>query len=70
MFTPSVLIAHLAGADASLSAYAAILFCVARVLHALFYALNWSTARSSIYFVALGSCFWLFWLAATAPCVS
>lgn len=70
MFAPSVIIADLAGADALLSTYAALLFCVARVLHALFYALNWSTLRSSIYFVALGSCFWLFWLAANGSSTS
>jgi len=66
MFAPSVLIAHTLGANAQHSAYAALLFCVARILHAICYYFNWSTTRSLIHMVALGSCFWLFYLAATA----
>ncbi len=66
MFAPAVVIAHLLGADAQLSAYAALLFCMARILHAVFYYLNWSTARSLIHTVALGSCLWLFYLSANA----
>jgi len=66
MFAPCVVIAHLAGADPGRSATAAIVFCVARVLHAAFYISNLSTLRSLSYFVALGCCLWLFWLSATA----
>lgn len=63
MFAPAVFIAHIAGADAQQSAYAAITFCMARVLHAAFYLFDLSTLRSLSYMVALGSCLWLFWLA-------
>ena len=66
MFVPSVLIAHLAGADPSSSATASIVFCFARVLHAVFYLSKLSTLRSLSYFVALGCCLWLFWLSAGA----
>lgn len=66
MFAPAVLIAHIVGADAQQSTYAAITFCVARVLHAAFYLFNLSSLRSLSYMVALGSCLWLFWLSANA----
>ncbi len=66
MYTPSVLVAHLVGADAQQSAYAAILFCIARVIHSCSYLFNLATVRSVSFFVALGSCLWLFWLAGSA----
>ena len=62
MFVPSVLIAHIVGADPIQSAYAAIFFCIARVTHSICYIFNLSTIRSLSYFVALGCCLWFFWL--------
>ena len=66
IFTPSVMVAHLTGADVQQSAYAALIFCGARAAHAAFYLLNSATLRSISYMVALGCCCWLFWLAANA----
>ena len=66
VFTAAVMVAHFAGADAGRSATAAVLFLVARVLHAVFYISDIATARSLIFFVGFGSCMWLFWLAASA----
>ena len=64
MYSPSVLIAHLVGADPLQSTYAAVVFCVARVVHSACYILNWGALRSISYFVALGCCLRFFWLAA------
>lgn len=66
MYVPSVIVAHLAGADGQQAAYAAVTFCIARVAHAFFYIANLATLRSASYFVALGCCLWLFWLAGNA----
>ena len=63
MYAPSVLVAHVVGADPVQSSYAAILFCIARVTHAACYLFNIATLRSISYFITLGCCFWLFWLA-------
>ncbi len=46
MFAPSVLIAHSLGADAHESAYAAIIFCAARIMHSICYVFNFATLRS------------------------
>ena len=62
MYVPSVLVAHIVGADPALSGYAALVFCAARVVHAGCYLANIATIRSASYFVALGCCVWLFWL--------
>ena len=66
IYTPSALVAHVAGADVQQSAYAALLFCAARVAHAVFYLMNLATLRSTSFMVALGCCLWLFWLAGNA----
>ena len=66
MFTAAVAVAHMAGADPGRSATAAQLFIGARVLHAILYIANIDWARSLIFFVAFGSCIWLFVLAAQA----
>lgn len=66
VFTAAVLVAHFAGADPRLSAIAAELFIVARILHAIFYATDLATLRSLAFMVAFGSCLWLFWLAISA----
>lgn len=65
-FAVFVFIAHLAGADPGLSATAAIIFVVARVLHAVFYISGLSTLRSTSFMVGLGCCIWLLVLAARA----
>lgn len=64
IFSPAVLIAHLAGADVEQSAIASIVYCGARVAHFVFYLANLSTLRSLSYTVALACCVWLFYLAA------
>ena len=66
VFATSVFVAHLAGADAQKSAIAAILFVIVRILHAGFYLANLDKLRTLIFFVGLGSCIWLFILAARA----
>jgi uncharacterized MAPEG superfamily protein len=66
MFTPSVAVAHMAGADPSSSATAALLFVAARVLHGGFYIADLAPLRSVSFLVASGSCIWLFTLAARA----
>ena len=66
VFATSVFVAHLAGADAQKSAIAAILFVIVRILHAGFYLANLDKLRTLIFLVGLGSCIWLFVLAARA----
>ena len=66
VFATSVFVAHLAGADAQKSAIAAMLFVIARILHAGFYLANLDKLRTLIFLVGLGSCIWLFILAARA----
>jgi len=66
VFSAAVIVAHLAGADPARSAIAAQLFVVTRVLHPVFYVADLATARSAVFLVGLGCCFWLFRLAAVA----
>ncbi len=66
VFSAAVLVAHVSGADAQKSAWAAMLFLGARVLHTAFYMANLDILRSTIFLVGLGSCIWLFVLAAQA----
>jgi uncharacterized MAPEG superfamily protein len=66
VFTPSVLIAHAAGADPGSSATASLLFVAARVLHGIFYVTDLDKLRSLSFLVATGCCVWLFVLAARA----
>lgn len=66
VFTAAVLVAHAAGADAHRAAIAAIVFVVARVLHPIFYVTNLDALRSLSFLVGIGSCVWLFVLAAQA----
>ena len=63
MYVPSVVVAHLVGVDLEQATIAALVFCVARFFHALFYIVNIGTLRSISYFVAFGCCLRLFWLA-------
>ena len=64
MFAPCALIAHLTGVDAGSSSTAGMVFIAARVLHGLFYAMDWATLRSLIWFVGVGCCIYLVYLAA------
>jgi uncharacterized MAPEG superfamily protein len=66
VFTVAVFVAHVAGADPERSATAAKLFVAARVGHAVCYLADWANPRSLVFFVAMGSCLWLFVLAANA----
>lgn len=64
VFGAAVIVAHLAGADAGSSATAAIVFILARILHPIFYILDNQPLRTLSFVVGLGSCLWLFYLAA------
>ncbi len=66
VFSAAVLVAHASGADPDASATASLIFVVARVLHAVFYAANLDVLRSLIFFVGIGACIRLFLLAAQA----
>ena len=66
VFASAVFVAHLAGADPQSSANAALLFLAARFLHPVAYIANVDVARSLIFLVGIGSCVWLFVLAARA----
>lgn len=66
VFTAAVVAAHLAGADPGSSATAAMLFVVARVLHAVFYVANLDLLRSLAFVFGLGNAIWLFSLAILA----
>lgn len=66
MFTAAVVVAHLADADPGRSATAAEVFIGARVLHPIFYLANIDSVRTVTFFASLGSCIWLFVLAAQA----
>ncbi len=66
VFTAAVFVAHSAGADPGSSATAAMLFVGARILHAGFYISDLAPARSLSFLVGLGSCLWLFGMAARA----
>lgn len=66
VFTASVAVAHMAGADAGWSATAAMLFVVSRILHAGFYIADIAPLRSLSFMVGTLSCIWLFTLAARA----
>jgi uncharacterized MAPEG superfamily protein len=64
MFAPAVLVAHVAGASATWSGVAAVVFVAARVAHAYFYIADIDKARSLAFGVALLCVLWLFGLAA------
>ena len=66
VFSAAVLMGHLAGADPGLSATAALLFIAARAVHPILYIADIPTFRSISFLVGLGSCLWLFGLAAIA----
>ena len=66
VFGAAVTVAHLAGADAGLSAVASLVFVASRVLHGSFYIGNLAPLRSLSFTVGFGACLWLFGLAARA----
>ena len=65
-FTVAVVINHLAGGDAESSANAAIVYVIARVLHAVFYIANMAPARTAVFAVSLGCIVRLIQLGASA----
>lgn len=66
LFTVTVVIAHLAGADAEKSAVAAVIFLVTRLLHPVLYLANLATLRSLVVVTGLFSCMYMIMLAANA----
>lgn len=70
VFTAAVMMAHFAGADASASANAAMLFIGARIAHPIIYLADIGPLRTIAFVVGLGGCIWLFVLAANAPVVA
>lgn len=64
VFTAAVMVAHLTGANAQNAAIAAVVFIVARLLHAVFYLANQDTLRSLSFIIGYGCCVWLFLMAA------
>ncbi len=66
VFAPSVLVAHVAGADPDRSAIAALAFLAARVVHPVAYLANVDALRSLSFLVGFLACLYLFRLAAVA----
>ena len=66
LFTATVVIAHLAGADADQSAIAALVFLITRIIHPILYIANLATLRSVVFGIGLLSCAYMFVLAANA----
>jgi len=66
LFTATVAVAHLAGADPEKSAVAAIVFLATRLLHPVLYVANLATLRSIVVAIGLFSCAYIFVLAASA----
>lgn len=66
VFAPAVFVAHLAGADPGSSAAASLVFVLARIAHPIAYIADVAPVRSLSFLVGLGSCLWLFGLAARA----
>jgi uncharacterized MAPEG superfamily protein len=66
VFSASVLVAHVSGADPGGSATASLVFIAARILHAIFYLADLAPLRSLSFLVATLACMRLWWLAAAA----
>ena len=66
VFAPAVLVAHVAGADPGRSAAAAVVFLVARVVHAVAYLANVDWLRSLSFLVGFLASLYFFRLAAAA----
>ncbi|MDW5376768.1 MAPEG family protein [Halomonas sp. HP20-15] len=63
-FTAAVVAAEIAGVQGSMAAVAAVVFVIARVLHALCYIADWATPRSLIFVMGFVAGLTLFGLAA------
>jgi uncharacterized MAPEG superfamily protein len=63
LFSAAIIVAHLAGADASWSAVTAVAFVVTRVLHAAFYIADIPPLRTGVFVLGLLCCVSLFGLA-------
>jgi len=66
LFTATVVVIHLAGADPEKSAVAAVVFLATRLLHPVLYVANLATLRSIVVAIGLFSCIYMFMLAANA----
>lgn len=66
LFSIAVILAHLVGANAGLSAIAGVVFVIARVLHAAMYITDKAPLRTLAFVIGLGCCLWLFGLAIVA----
>jgi len=66
VFTAAVVVAHLAGADAGASASVALVFVLARVLHAIAYVADQVLLRTLSFATGMLCCLALFGLAARA----
>jgi len=66
VFSAAVFVAHFAGADPGLSATAAVLFVVARVIHGILYIADLDKLRSLVFLGGFGCALWLFGLAIAA----
>ncbi len=64
LFTVAVLVTQIAHADPDKTALAAIVFIIARILHPIFYIANAHVLRSLVAIVGMGSCVYMFILAA------
>lgn len=64
VFGFSVIVAHLAGADAAASATTAVIFVAARIVHGVAYVTDLAPLRSLAFGVGIVCCIRLFWLAA------
>lgn len=66
VFGFSVLVAHLAGADAAGTTAASLIFVAARITHGVAYIADVAPLRSLAFGVGIFCCIRLFWLAAAA----
>lgn len=66
VFGAAVVVAHLAGADPGWSATAALVFVVARILHAVFYIADQAPLRTLVFLVGWACSLTLFGLAISA----
>jgi uncharacterized MAPEG superfamily protein len=64
LFTATVVVAHLAGADPRKAAIASLVFVAVRIAHPILYIADLSKLRSTVATIGLISCAYQFWLAA------
>ena len=63
MFSGAIIIAHVAGVEPGQLATPAVIFVVARILHAVMYIANLDLARTGVFVVGLGCMVRMLWLA-------